>query len=118
MAQYITESWLIVCRYGLQYCSFDMHVYRAAFPAWIMGVSYHGWHYDLGAFLMTHDVDSQHPRIVFFPVYLSNGVANMYKLSVIVIDKPIGLGGTSFIPLDQYLCHIYEPYITTIKDLK
>ena len=44
--------------------------------------------------------------------------ANMYKLSVIVIDKPIGLGGTISTCKSIYSCHIYVPYITKIKDLK
>ena len=44
--------------------------------------------------------------------------ANMCKLSVIVIDKPIGLGGTIIVPVSQYSCNIYVPYITKINDLK
>ena len=44
-------------------------------------------------------------------------MCDSYSYSVIVIDKPIGLAGT-VLPQHQYLCHIYVPYITKMKDLK
>ena len=52
-----------------------------------------------------------------YTIFCGHSFANMYKLSVIVIDKSVGLGGTIYVyEYTSYICAI--SYITEIEDLK
>ena len=47
---------------------------------------------------------------VFSTIFSGHIFANMYKLSVIVIDKPIGLGGTAYSPGSIFVWHLCTIY--------